>query len=349
MLALGAVERSPQDWYVSRTDRARRHTPATYARRRVGALGAFGALVLAVVLLAPPGSTPPKAAASHVASARVRRAAREHVALARALRSHAAPIVTVPSVTGPGWTGLASVAGQPAAWIAKRSGVTLLRFDQAHVRVDLHAGSLDGGVAGWRYGDQIARGEIHRVIAGFNGGFKLTYPNVGFVAGGHVAVPLKSGLASIVTYSSGSTDIGVWGAGLPQSGTSVYSVLQNQSLLVDNGVAASTVSSCITTCWGATIQGLTTVARSALGVTASGELVWAAGEQLTPAALADALIGAGAVRAVELDINPDWVAGYAYVHRAGGPVAIPLVPGQLGIAGQLLAPDSRDFLTVVAR
>ena len=54
------------------------------------------------------------------------------------------------------------------------------------------------------------------------------------------------------------------------------------------------------------------------------------------------------MRAIELDINPDWVAGYLYVHHATGPTAVPVVPGQRGIAGQLLAPYSRDFLAVVA-
>ena len=191
--------------------------------------------------------------------------------------------------------------------------------------------------------------EVHQVIAGFNGGFKLTYSNVGFVAGGHVAVSLKQGLASIVTYANGTTDIGAWGAGIPNAAEKVYSVLQNQLLLVSNALAAPTVSTCITTCWGNTIQNLTVVARSALGITASGDLIWAAGEHLTPASLASALIGAGVVRAIELDINPDWVAGYLYVHRAGGPVANPVVPDQLGIAGQLLTADTRDFLTVVAR
>jgi hypothetical protein len=76
--------------------------------------------------------------------------------------------------------------------------------------------------------------------------------------------------------------------------------------------------------------------------------VWAAGEQLSPAGLAAALIGAGAVRAIELDINPDWVAGYLYVHHTGGPSPVPVVPGQLGIAGKLLEPYSRDFLAIVA-
>ena len=336
---------------VDRARRRRRRSPsrAVYARRRVAALVAAGTPVLAVALLLASGSRPPGAAAARVNAAS--RSLVHSAALKRtkkALLTAAAPVVSAPTAPGPAWSVVASVTGQPAVWLAQRGGVTLLRFDQAYVRVDLHAGSLDGGATGWKYGNQITRREIHRVIAGFNGGFKLTYANVGFVSGGHVAVPLKSGLASIVTYSDGRTDIGAWGAGVPQAGAAVFSVLQNQSLLVDGGIAASTVSSCIITCWGATIQSLTIVARSALGVTASGDLVWAAGEHLTPASLANALIGVGVVRAVELDINPDWVAGYLYPHHANGPSAVPVVPGQIGIAGQLLSPDSRDFLTVVA-
>ena len=63
------------------------------------------------------------------------------------------------------------------------------------------------------------------------------------------------------------------------------------------------------------------------------------------------MIQAGAVRAMELDINPQWVAGYLYGHRHGvGPlVPVQVMPDQPGIPGQLLAPYSRDFFTVAAR
>jgi len=128
----------------------------------------------------------------------------------------------------------------------------------------------------------------------------------------------------------------------------VFSVLQNQQLLVDRGVAATSVADCIIACWGETIGSRSAVARSGLGVTANGQLVWAAGEELLPARLATALISGGAVRAIELDINPDWVAGYLYVHHRGGPSPVPVVPGQLGMAGKLLEPYSRDFLAFVA-
>jgi hypothetical protein len=75
--------------------------------------------------------------------------------------------------------------------------------------------------------------------------------------------------------------------------------------------------------------------------------VWAAGERLSPAELAEALIRAGAVRAIELDINPHWVAAYRYTHSLSGTTATPVVPGQQGVLGQFFTPYSRDFFVVV--
>jgi hypothetical protein len=304
----------------------------------VAALAAAAVVALGVTLATRPSSSPaPARAATQPAHVAVKTGRKVPPLVVRATAHPAAA-----------WTVVARVNGAPAAWIAQRGGATLMRFDQSHVHLTLHAGVTDGGVNGWTYGDQITRREIHHVVAGFNGGFRLTYTGVGFVSNGHVAVALEPGLASIVTYTNGTSDIGAWKQGVPASGERVFSVLQNQQLLVAGGVAAANVSSCILTCWGATVGGVTVTARSGLGITAPGDLVWAAGEALTPATLADALIGAGAVRAIELDINPDWVAGYLYVHHSSGPVPSPVVPGQLGIYGQLLAPDSRDFLAIVA-
>ena len=80
-------------------------------------------------------------------------------------------------------------------------------------------------------------------------------------------------------------------------------------------------------------------------------MIWAAGHNLSVRALADALVAKGVARAMELDINPRWVAGYVYAHPRPGAVAdaIPLVPGQTGIPGQFLQPYFRDFFTVLAR
>ncbi|HWX74866.1 MAG TPA: hypothetical protein VNZ05_06145, partial [Solirubrobacteraceae bacterium] len=66
-----------------------------------------------------------------------------------------APVVSAPGRAGPQWKVLATIAGQPAAWISERSAVTLMRFDQALVRLALHAGSAEPGGGGWTYGSEI--------------------------------------------------------------------------------------------------------------------------------------------------------------------------------------------------
>ncbi len=259
-----------------------------------------------------------------------------------------APDVAVPSLRA-AWTTTATLSGHPVAWAARRSGVTLMRFDQRALRLALHPGTAEPGGGGWTHTSRIAGPESHRVVAGFNSGFKFSYGSLGFLDNGRAAVPLSAGLASVVIYRDGTTQIGAWQRGVPARGKSVVSVRQNLGLLIDHGVPAGNLESCVEACWGATDLGLTYVARSALGITASGELVWAAGRSLSPAGIVRALRGAGVQRAVELDINPEWVNGFLYVHRRGGPRAVSVVPGQSAIAGRLLTPYSRDFFTVVAR
>ncbi len=236
-----------------------------------------------------------------------------------------------------------------AVWVARRPGLALLSFNQGLTELRLHSGTVDAGAAGWRYGPAIAGLERRRLIAAFNGGFKLDTTAGGFKSYGRVGYPLSAGLGSIVTYSDGSTDIGAWHQTLPAAGKHVVSVRQNLHLMIDGGRPAPDLGCLL--CWGATLGGVIDPARSGLGITADGRLVWVGGENLTAQALAAALLRAHVVRAVELDINPEWVAGYLYGHRGGkGPLApVSVVPGQQGVPGQFLAPYSRDFFTVVAR
>jgi hypothetical protein len=259
----------------------------------------------------------------------------------------------LPAATKPGPTNFVpavSWQGSTAAWIARTSGgLALMSFDQRLVGLRLHAGTSDPGGSGWRSGPDIGGAELGLLVAAFNGGFKLSTGAGGYQSYGRVGAPLSSGLGSIVTYSDGTTDIGAWHREVPSSGHAVISVRQNLSLLIDHGAPASSLG-CIQ-CWGATLGGVDAPARAGLGVTADRRLIWAAGEHVTPSALAGALLGARVVRAVELDINPEWVAGYLYGHRGGhGPLApVPVLSDQQGIPGQFLAPWSRDFFTVVAR
>ncbi|HLY49176.1 MAG TPA: hypothetical protein VKR21_08270 [Solirubrobacteraceae bacterium] len=330
-------------------------------REVVGAAGAVAAATLLVACGGGGASQPASVAATHSGSSGSSTAtapatttatttATTHAAQA-APRPPAFPQL-LPAALGSGAVTFAPAVrwrGQTVAWITRRPGLTTLTFDQRALALHLHSGAIDAGALGWRYGASVGGFEKSRLVSAFNGGFRLSTGAGGFAAYGRVAVPLRGGLASIVTYADGSTDIGIWKRDVPARGQRVVSVRQNLTLLIDHGTAAADLG-CLS-CWGATLGGVVDPARSALGITADHRLVWVGGKNLTVAGLAHALLAAHAVRAAELDINPEWVAGYLYGHRGGkGPVTpVAALPDQHGIPGAFLSPWSRDFFTLVAR
>jgi hypothetical protein len=257
-----------------------------------------------------------------------------------------------------GWTPALAIGGRTAIWISRVSAfhetgfsITLLRFDQGLVTLALHAGGSQPGGQGWAYGDAIGPRERRIVVAAFNSAFQESYGAGGFQEGGRVGWPLLRGAASVVIYRDGTADVGRWRDTVPAASRPVQAVRQNLGMLIDGGRIPASVDTCIKVCWGDPLHEQPVVARSALGVTRDGDLVWAGGHDLSVRALAEALAGTGVVRAMELDINPRWVAGYVYAHsaRAAAPAPIPVVPGQTGIPGQFLAPYFRDFFAVLAR
>ena len=313
-----------------------------------GARAALAGL-LAVIALAGCGAISAASSRRPVSS---RTSTAETVSRAKLVRRPAPPAYprVLPVAGGTRNTGFVPAViwrGQTAVWVARRAGIALLSFNQRLVGLHLHSGTVDAGASGWRYGPAIAGQERRRLVGAFNGGFKLATGAGGLMLGGRTAVALTPGLGSIVTYATGRTDIGAWRAGVPAAGQTVISVRQNLRLLVSGGRPAGDLG-CFA-CWGATLGGTPSPARSALGITGDGHLIWAGGESLTPAALAAVLIAARVQRAVELDINPEWVAAYLYGHRGRAVRAVQIVPGQPGVPGQFLTPYSRDFFTVVAR
>jgi hypothetical protein len=209
----------------------------------------------------------------------------------------------------------------------------------------LHDGSEDPGAAAGRVqaGPAVAGAERKRLLAAFNGGFKLSAGVGGYEQEGHVASTLRRGLASLVIDRSGQTRIGVWGSGVPAPGEAVYSVRQNLTPLVLNG--KPTAAAADTGLWGATLGGGAYVARSALGQDASGDLIYAASMSTVPADLAFALSYAGARTAMELDINPEWVQ-LDVAGQPGGSLRAS-VPGQYRPADQYLVGWARDFIAVL--
>jgi len=224
--------------------------------------------------------------------------------------------------------------------------MTVARFSGG-VRFVLHCGSADPGSAcprSLRAGPAVGSAARRWLVAAFNGGFKLSAGVGGFEQEGRIVSPLVPGRASLVIYRSGAASIGVWGHGVPRPGRRVVSVRQNLGLLVAGG--RPTPASASWQAWGATITGGEFVARSAVGQTARGQLIYAASMSASPADLAAALVQFGARVGMQLDINPEWVQ-LAYAHRPGGHLVKGVI-GQVRPADQYVVGWTRDFIAVLA-
>ena len=223
--------------------------------------------------------------------------------------------------------------------------VTLATFT-GPVTYVLHDGSEDPGLAVGRVraGPAVRGAERGRLLAAFNGGFKLSQGVGGYEQEGHVAAALRRGVTSLVIDRSGRARIGIWGHGVPAPGEAAYSVRQNLPPLVLNGKPTKRAADW--SLWGATLGGGENVARSALGQNADGDLVYAASMSASPADLAAVMAYAGVRIAMELDINPEWVQ-LDVAGRPGGPLRAG-IGGQSRPANQFLLGWARDFIAVLA-
>jgi hypothetical protein len=77
-------------------------------------------------------------------------------------------------------------------------------------------------------------------------------------------------------------------------------------------------------------------------------VIYAAADNQTAQSLAQILVRAGAVRAMELDINSEWVT-FNFYGAWGAAAAQKLLPDMTRDATRYLTPDDRDFFAVYAR
>ena len=223
------------------------------------------------------------------------------------------------------------------------------RLDTSRLRVVLYAGTTDPGGT-WSAQGDVAPSLYPSLVATFNSGFKFNQSRGGFYADGRAGVALRTGAASLVIYSDGSATVGQWGRDATL-GADVAAVRQNLDLLVDSGRPAGNVASGnLQVNWGFMLNGMIVNWRSGLGVDSSGQLVYVGGPGMDPAGLAGALIAAGAVRAMELDVNPAWVSFDTFTSGPGGaPSGTKLLANMNYAANHYLSPESRDFLAVFTR
>jgi hypothetical protein len=183
------------------------------------------------------------------------------------------------------------------------------------------------------------------LLATFNSGFKLEDSGGGFVAFGHTYAPLHAGMATLVRLRDGTADVRTWTGGATP-GPEVTFARQNLVLLVDRGQLNPNIGNGPQ--WGATLGNAVRVWRSGVGVDARGNLIYAAADEQTAQSLAEILQRAGAIRAMELDINSEWVT-FNFYGISGGNDPFKLLPDMARDATRYLTPDDRDFFAVYAR
>lgn len=228
------------------------------------------------------------------------------------------------------------------------SRVVIARFRAGMTAVDFHVGSGDPPIGNAAIPSDaaavVSSAERPRLVGAFNGGFKAATGAGGIEVDGQILRPLVDGEASMVIDANGTPSVGVWGQTVPRSGEAVVSVRQNLAPLVDGARPSPTIDN--VGAWGATIGNRASVARSALGEDGAGDLLYAGTSSGLPVDMADALVTAGAITAMELDINPEWVQ-LDLAASPGGQLNA-TIPGQTRPADQYLSGWTRDFFTVLS-
>jgi hypothetical protein len=188
-------------------------------------------------------------------------------------------------------------------------------------------------------------------VATFNSGFRLDGARGGYYTDGRYAKSLVEGAASLVIRTDGVATVAQWGRDAVM-GPNIASVRQNLALIVDGGSPVPGLQNDSNIKWGATLGNNLYVWRSGVGVTANGALVYAGGPGLSVYTLAQVLSHAGAVRAMEMDINTDWVNFLSYAQLPGAPAApdnaTKLLPAMRWGTSHDFGSSTRDFVTMTA-
>jgi hypothetical protein len=192
---------------------------------------------------------------------------------------------------------------------------------------------------------EVPEAKRGRLVATFNGGFPLETSNAGLIYRGHVKEAMVNGVATVVEYRDGRVDVVPWshGSGAPAD---VWFAKQNLPPIIEGGRLSPKLSDGPE--WGETVNNAVRVWRSGLGVDSHGNLLYAAADSQTVESLAKILQRAGAVRALELDINEDWTSFISYRHPGAGEPSN-LLPEMLRPPERYLTPDERDFFAVYLR
>lgn len=210
------------------------------------------------------------------------------------------PIAQFPGKSVAAYTIIRPDASRPYAF------TTVLQLDMRKLRLHVVAGTKQPGGPVGNPGPGVVPSDVIQsgnLVAAFDGGFQYRDGAYGMYANNEMYLPLKNNLASLIGYTDGHLGlVNYQGQDLGR----VDFIRQNCPMLVQDGQNA-VLDAENKKLWGRTLSTGMYTWRSGIGVTKTGDLLFAVGNNLTPETLAHALVMAGATNAMQLDINPNWV------------------------------------------
>ena len=223
--------------------------------------------------------------------------------------------------------------------------VTIIQIDMQQLSLGIVAGLKEpGGSFGHTGSGKIPQDIIqnHHLVGAFDGGFLYNDGQYGMIANGTTYAPLKQNTATLIEHSDGSLNIiNYTGQDL---GKNITFIRQNCPILITDG-NLSVLDPKNKAEWGRTLTSQTYTWRSGIGITSTGNILYAGGNNLTPTTLAYALKTAGAVDAMQLDINPAWVSFNFFTNnpQTRGLRSIPFMKDAQDRSRQYIHGHSKDF------
>jgi hypothetical protein len=229
--------------------------------------------------------------------------------------------------------------------------VVILAADLTAISVHLVAGTREpasGNVPSEHRTGLVPTRDRGSLLVVHNGGFLARHGGYAMKVGNDAFLSPRADACVVVLSDDGGVRIGPWSS-LANEAAAAYAYRQTPPCLVQNGGVGPALSEAgRPKRWGGAENGDYEIRRSALGTGTGGRtLLYGLGEHVSPRALAEAMLAAGAVAAAELDVNWSYTRFFVYdaTHGWAGPQPIDaLIPKLPHAAGEYVTrPAERDF------
>lgn len=217
----------------------------------------------------------------------------------------------------------------PAMWKAlvhpdpKRSfaAVAVVAVDLARVELHMVAGTQEPystTVPKEHRPGLVPPDQTHALLAVFNGGFKAEHGHYGMMLGGEIFLAPRDIACTIAFEKGGALRIRTW-TELKDKQDDLAAWRQTPPCLVEQGSTHKALALEFNKNWGAAVGGETIIRRSAIGLDATGKLLfYGLGDAVTAQSLARAMLAVGAFDAAQLDVNYSYPRFLLYEHPGGG-------------------------------